>query len=198
MEPGQWLESGLLCCTVWQVNLRLYQKLQLCRNQCCCYSSLDKTTSKRACHVCALWYKLLFIFTLHLTWLLTRQVIWMFEHKGIKYICLGLAVYCCDKHTVTKRNFGRKVVVSFVCLIFILQLIVHQDGKLERKPESRNQRSGGYPRMLLTGWLYMACLASFFILPRTTCPRVTLPTVIWALSCQSLIKKMSLLSECWD
>lgn len=115
--------------------------------------------------------------------------IWLFvclSKKGIKCIYLDLLV--AGINTLSpKETQGEKLLLFFFFSIF--QLIVHHDGNLGREPESRNQRSKAYPRMLLTGWLYMACLVSFFIQPRTTCPRVIPSTVIWDLSWPSLIKK---------
>ena len=52
--------------------------------------------------------------------------------------------------------------------------------------QGRNWRDlGGMP---LTGLLLTVCLVFFLIYSRTTCPRVNLPTVGWALSHQPLIK----------
>lgn len=178
MELGQWFESALLCCAVWRVNLRLYRKLWHCRDPwyCYCYHCFDNIISCVCC---------VFIFTPFLTWLLIHLVIWMFEQKGIKCIYLDLLV--AGINTLSpKETQGEKLLLFFFS---IFQLIVHHDGNLGREPESRNQRSKAYPRMLLTGWLYMACLVSFFIQPRTTCPRLIPSTVIWDLPWPSLIKK---------
>ena len=61
--------------------------------------------------------------------------------------------------------------------------------QIEQEPAGRSW-CRGHGRVLLTGLIPMACSACFLIEPRTTSPGMTPPTMGWALSHWSLIKKM--------
>lgn len=88
-----------------------------------------------------------------------------------------------------QNQLGEKEI--YFVYIFVSQTIMKggQKRNSRRKPRGCSW-SRSYGRMMIINLLTMACSAGFLITSRTISPGVALPTVSWAFSYQSPIKKM--------
>jgi hypothetical protein len=71
-----------------------------------------------------------------------------------------------------------------------VHIIVHYLRKLEQQLKQSRNLEAGADAEATKGDCLLACSSYFLIEPRSTSPGMAPPTMGWALSCQSLIKKM--------
>lgn len=113
------------------------------------------------------------------------------QRRMLDALRMELAEYFNNNFQLVFENFTHEYNISFLERN-VLQVLghrrksLHHRGKSEKKIRGRNwSRSHG--GVLLTN-LLLVCSICFIIEPRTSCPYMSLPMVIWVLPHQSSIK----------